>query len=580
MTAVPDDIAARRTFVPRDIDLDDWSQIEPLYQQLAEREINSVDDAQQFLLDFSELGAVLAEEGALRRIAQSCHTDDKEIEERFLHWIENISPKTDPWETKLQQKLLDSPYARQLDQDRFGVMLKQWRADVELFREENIPLFVEVTKLNKRYDQIVGGMEIDFRGKTRTIQQMMPFLEDTDRDTREQAWRLIGDERLAHCAEFDQLFDQILEKRQKIATNAGMENYRDYVWKSYKRFDYTPQDCLAFGDAVAQRIVPLLTRVQERRKASLGLETLRPWDASVDELGRPPLRPFDAERIEDFVERTRRVFERIDAPLAKDFATLRMDRNLDLESRKGKRAGGYQSSLEERGEPFIFMNAAGLQRDVETLLHEGGHAFHYLWSRDEPVVFLRHAPLEFCEVASMSMELLAADHFDIFYDHPEQGDQQAARAKRGLIEGTLTLLPWIATIDGFQHWLYTHPGHSQDERTAAWLELCERFGGGVTDYTGIEPYRASMWQRQLHLYHYAFYYIEYGIAQLGALQLWLNYQQDPAAALERYRKGLSLGGTKPLPELFEAAGLKFDFTLDTIAPLADAVEHELDALPV
>jgi len=579
MTAVPAEVIARRTFVPRDIDLDDWSQIEPLYADLADRSLDSPEALEQFLLDFSELSAVLSEEGSLRRIAQSCHTDDKEIEKSFLHWVENISPKTDPWDDKLQRKVLDCPHTQQLDDARFGVMLKKWRADVELYREENIPLFVEVTKLNKQYDQIVGGMEIDFRGKTRTIQQMMPFLEDTDRDTREQAWRLIADERLQHREAFDDIFDQVLAKRQEIAANAGMDNYRDYIWKSYKRFDYTPDDCLAFGDAVADRIVPLLTRVQERRKESLGLESLRPWDAQVDELGRPPLRPYDAENIEDFVDRTRQVFGRIDPSLAQDFATLKMGNNLDLESRKGKRAGGYQSSLEERGEPFIFMNAAGLQRDVETLLHEGGHAFHFMWSTGEPVVFVRHAPLEFCEVASMSMELLAADHFDLFYDHPEQGDKQAARAKRGMIEGTLTLLPWIATIDGFQHWLYTHPGHTQAQRTAAWLELCDRFGG-IIDYAGLEPHRESMWQRQLHLYHYAFYYIEYGIAQLGALQLWLNYKQDPDAALQQYRDGLSLGGTRALPQLFEAAGLTFDFNIDTIAPLADAVEAELDALPV
>ncbi|MEX0743966.1 MAG: M3 family oligoendopeptidase, partial [Phycisphaeraceae bacterium] len=397
-----------------------------------------------------------------------------------------------------------------------------------------------------------------------------------DRAVREQAWTLSANRRLADRGKIESLFDQLLELRQRIASNAGKADFRDYTWQASARFDYTPDDCLAFADAVEQVCVPLLAKLDEARREKLGVDKLRPWDLAVDVEGRAPLSPFDADDAEQLVTRTREVFGRLSPDLAETFARLRFGRNLDLDSRRGKRAGGFQSSLEESGEPFIFMNAAGVQRDVETLLHEGGHAFHFVWSHErEPLVFIRHAPLEFCEVASMSMELMGMHHLDVFY-----GDAESlARAKRTLLEGIVRVLPWIATIDSFQHWLYTNPGHSAEARRDQWLGVLDRFSSPVVDYTGHEDARAYMWHRQLHLFHHPFYYIEYGIAQLGALQLWARFQQDREQALRQYREALALGGTRPLPELFAAAGLRFDFTRKTLEPLLQTLWQQLEALP-
>ena len=320
--------------------------------------------------------------------------------------------------------------------------------------------------------------------------------------------------------------------------------------------------------------MPLTRAMDRERRADLKLDALRPWDLSVDPKNRPPLRPFTEEKTTLFIDRTKAIFERLSPELAGDFESLRRRNNLDLASRKGKQPGGYQMSLEEAREPFIFMNAAGLQRDVETLLHEGGHAFHALAARNEDLVFLRSAPMEFCEVASMSMEALGSEHMDVFYSDPAD----AARAKRTYLEGVVRILPWIATIDLFQHWIYLHPGHTRQQRTDAWLGLLDRFGGDV-DWTGLEHFRAAMWHRQLHLFHAPFYYIEYGIAQLGALQVWMKAKEDPRRALANYRAALALGGTRPLPDLFAAAGIRFEFSERTLGPLMQAVSDELAELP-
>jgi oligoendopeptidase F len=405
------------------------------------------------------------------------------------------------------------------------------------------------------------------------MQQMARFTEEPDRTTRQEAWEASTRRRLQDRARIEDLFDKILPLRERIARNAGFDNYRAYTWKALKRFDYTPDDCVRFAESIEKTVVPLVDELDRRRAEDLKLERLRPWDLSVDPKNRPPLRPFADTDIDGFVSKTWSIFNRLSPQLAADFDVLRQRRNLDLGSRKGKQPGGYQSTLNEVREPFIFMNAAGLQRDVETLLHEGGHAFHALASRDEPLMFLRHAPMEFCEVASMAMELFGSEHLDVFYD-----EHNANRAKRVHFEGIIRFFPWMATIDSFQHWLYTNPGHSRQQRTKVWLELMERFGSKL-DWTGWETAREAWWQRQLHLFHVPFYYVEYGIAQLGALQLWTKAKQDPQRALANYRAGLKLGGTRPLPQLFEAAGIHFDFSERTLRPLMDAVAEELRQLP-
>ena len=571
MTAIAQEAPARR-FVPKDLQLNDFASVEPLYRELLERPIGSRDQMDRWLADFSELTAVVDEVGSRRYIDKSCHTDDAEIEKAYMHFAEEIEPKIKPLYFELQKKYLGSPH-RGEGTPALQILARKWRADVELFREENIPLETEVVKLNADYDKICGAMMVSFRGKEYTMQQMARFSEELDRPTREEAYRASVARRLVDREKVDEIFEKLLRLREKIAANAGMKDYRDWVWRAYKRFDYTPEDCLRFADSIEKTCMPVMRETDEQRKRDLKLTQLRPWDLSVDPKNRPPLRPFAEEQVEDFVGKVRTIFDRLSPELSSDFDVLRRRNNLDLASRKGKQPGGYQCSLEEIREPFIFMNAAGLQRDVETLLHEGGHAFHCLAARDEDLVFLRSAPMEFCEVASMSMELLGSEHFDVFYDEAD-----ANRARRTLIEGIIRILPWIATIDSFQHWTYTHPGHSATERTKYWLSLLDRFSSYV-DWTGLEAVRESQWQRQLHLFHAPFYYVEYGIAQLGALQLWMKARQDPRQALRNYRAALKLGGTRPLPELFSAAGIRFDFSDRTLAPLMNAMAEELRRLP-
>jgi oligoendopeptidase F len=563
-----------RTFVPKSLDVADWSQVEPLYQTLLDRPINSPAELEQWLKDVSELSSVVEEYGSRRYIDKSCHTDDAEIEKRFMHYVENIEPNVKPLFFKIQKKFLDSPHRAALAEGRYAILDRKWRADVELFRDENVKLETEVTKLVTDYDKTCGNMTVFLQGKERTLQQAARFLEEPDRALRQSAWEITATRRYADREKIDGLFEQLLVLRERIAKNAGLENYRSFVWKANKRFDYTPEDCLRFADAIEKACVPLVKELDRQRKADLKLESLRPWDLSVDPQNRPPLRPFAEDKVDLFVEKTKEIFNRMSPELADDFDSLRRRNNLDLQSRKGKQPGGYQCSLEEAREPFIFMNAAGVQRDVETLLHEGGHAFHCLAAREEPLVFLRSAPMEFCEVASMSMELLGSDHFTVFYDN----DLDAGRAKRTMLEGIIRFFPWMTTIDSFQHWLYTHPGHTRDERTKFWGSLLDRFGGEV-DWSGYEPVRESMWQRQLHLFHAPFYYIEYGIAQLGALQLWMKSREDTRRALSNYRAALKLGGTRPLPELFNAAGIRFDFSEKTLQPLMQAIGDELETLP-
>jgi oligoendopeptidase F len=563
-----------RKFVPTDLDASDLEQVVPLYQSLLDRPIGSASELERWLEDVSELSSVMEEYGARRYIDKSCHTDDPAIEARYMQFVEEVEPKTKPLFFRLQKKFLESPYREQLDGQRYAILSRKWQADVELFREANVPLETEVTKLVTEYDKVNGAMMVAFDGQTYTMQQMARFSEQTDRGLRERAWQAATDRRMQDREWIEWMFEQLLGLRNRIAANASFPDYRGYVWKQYHRFDYTPEECLRFADAIAETCVPLARKLDQERRQDLGLDALRPWDTAVDPKNRPPLEPFKQDQIPLFVERVKGIFDRMSPALGEDFDVLRRRKNLDLDSRQGKQPGGYQCSLEESREPFIFMNAAGLHRDVEVLLHEGGHAFHCLAARNEPLVFLRSAPMEFCEVASMSMELLGADHFDVFY--PDGSD--AARAKRNLMEGIIRFLPWMATIDSFQHWLYTNPGHSAEARTAFWLSLLDRFGGEV-DWTGLEGARASSWQKQLHLFHIPFYYIEYGIAQLGALQVWMKSRRDLQQALSNYRAALALGGTRSLPELFAAAGIQFDLSPRTLLPLMHALQEELAGLP-
>ena len=409
-----------------------------------------------------------------------------------------------------------------------------------------------------------------FKGEEKTLPQMARYLEEPDRAIRQEAWELVSKRRLEEKNRFDEIFDQLIRIRGQIAQNAGFKDYRDYAFRRLGRFDYGPADCQRFHEAVEAEVMPRVRALQQDRREQLSLPALRPWDLAVDPFNRAPLRPF--EEISQMVSRTQSVFDRLDGELAEGFRRMQQLGLLDLANRKGKAPGGYQSTLAEARAPFIFMNAVGIQRDVDTILHEAGHAFHALAAREEDLYAYRGAPIEFCEVASMSMELLAHSELERFY-----APADANRARTTHLEGIINILPWIATVDAFQHWIYTHPGHTRADRAAAWTQLMQRFGGDV-DWTGYEEARENLWHRQLHIFIHAFYYIEYGIAQLGALQIWANSKANKADALAAYKRGLALGGSRPLPELFAAAGCKFDFSRGTIAPLMELVDTELEKM--
>jgi oligoendopeptidase F len=559
-----------RQFVPVNGDMGDWNQIEPLFDALEDRTIDSAADLEQWLLDGSELAACISQESSRRYTQMTCATDNPEKEKAYLDFVENIAPKCKPRWHRLNQKYVASPAREQLPQPRYQVYDRSTRAAVELFRDENVPLQTEDDRLAQHYQKLCGAMSVQYEGKEQTLQQMSRYQQEPNRETREQTWKLVTDRRLQDRSEMDELFDKMIANRTQIAKNADFDSFRDYQFEAYERFDYTPQDCFDFHAAIEQTAVPLKREIQRRRKEEMDVDALRPWDLSVDPKGRDPLRPF--EQVDDLTRKCSTVFHRVDPVLGQQFDAMVQAGWLDLDSRKGKAPGGYQASFDEERRPFIFMNAVGLHRDVETLLHEGGHAFHSMACRDEPLVAYRHCGMEMAEVASMGMELLAYEHLDVFYS----GDD-LERARREQLEGIIGVFPWIATIDAFQHWLYTNPDHTVDQRTEYWLSLLDRFGG-MEDYSGLEPARQAMWQRQLHLYQVPFYYIEYGIAQIGALQLWQNARADREQALRQYRSALALGGSRPLPELWAAAGLKFDFKRDTLEPLVNAVNDELNRL--
>ena len=588
-----------RKFVPPTIDLGDWPQIAPLFDQLEQRAVQckSAAELERWLLDWSELTAALDEESSLRYIAMTCHTDNPDAEKAYLHFVENVEPQTKPRQFALEKIYVAHPSRGELLQTadasssrpspppgekvaegrlrgqvgrRYEVFDRDVKNHVELFRPENVPLETEDARLSQQYQKLSGSLTVKFRGEEKTLVQMARYLEEPDRPLRQEAWEIVVNRRLQEADKFDGLLDAQIKLRQQIAHNAGFGNYRDYIFRRLGRFDYTPEDCEQFHDAVEKEFMPVVRELQAQRRAQLKLEKLRPWDLSVDPMNRPPLKPF--ADIGQMVSRTQTIFNRLDHELADGFRQMQDLRLLDLDNRKGKAPGGYQDTLNEARLPFIFMNAVGLQRDVETILHEAGHAFHALATRDEDLRAYRHAPIEFCEVASMSMELLGNEFIEEFYS---AGD--ANRARRVHLEGIAAVFPWIATVDAFQHWIYTHPNHTRGERAAAWLALMDRFGGDV-DWTGFETARANLWHRQLHIFLNPFYYIEYGIAQLGALQIWANSKRSKAKALKDYKNALALGGSRPLPELFQAAGCQFEFSARTVQPIAKMLREELEKL--
>jgi len=560
-------------FPPTDLDAADWASVEPLVRELVEREVDSPEGFERWLRERSDLDAACSEARANLYIAMTRRTDDEAAAGAWTRYIERTQPELEKAAFQLDRRQVALADRHRLNPERYAVLDRDARVDVGLFREENVPLESRLARLEQEYDAIAGAQTVRFRGEERTIPQMSRFLQETDRATRETAWRLVQQRRQEDASSIDRLYDRMIDLRTEVARNANFENYRDFTFRRMRRFDYTPEDCFTFHEAIERHAVPLARRLDAERAEALGVEPLRPWDLAIDVRGRPPLRPF--ESADELVEGCRRIFARMDPDLSRLFDELASEDALDLESRRGKAPGGYQYVRDLSRSPFIFMNAAGLHRDVQTMIHEAGHAFHSLLCREEPLVHYRHSPIEFAEVASMSMELLTMEEWDAFYSD----EQELRRARREQLEGVVSVLPWVATIDAFQHWVYTNPGHSHEERAACWNALVDRFGGAV-DWTGLERFRAGQWRRQGHLFGSPFYYIEYAIAQLGALQLWGRARSEGRpAALEGYKRALALGGSRPLPELFAAADIALDFTPPTVERLMGEVERALADLP-
>ncbi len=570
MTA--DILSIQRAYLPKDFTVTDWAAIEPYLKELLDRPINSLSDLEAWLKDVSETEAVIGEDAAWRQIRMTCDTENKTLEDAFTFFVMEIQPKMQPYADALNRKLINNEYTAQLDKEAYHVYLRNVRKSIELFREENIPLQAEAAVLAQQYGVISGKMSVEVDGQEYTLQQASKFLESEDRSLREAVYRKIQERRLQDKDTLNDLFSQLVEKRNQMALNAGFANYRDYKFADLGRFDYTKEDCFRFHQAVKESVVPLVDFIYDRKRQKLGLPSLRPWDTEAEPAGIKPLRPFTTG--EDLVAKTIECFNRMNPFFGACLVKMKDMGRLDLDSRKGKAPGGYNCPLPETGAPFIFMNAAGQMGDVTTMVHEGGHAIHSFLAHPLPLTAFKEYPMEVAEVASMAMELFSMDEWDVFFDNPED----LKRAKEHQLERVLTIFPWIATIDKFQHWVYEHPQHTLEERAAAWRSILAEFSSVAIDVSGLEEYRQNSWQRQLHLFEVPFYYIEYGIAQLGAIGLWKQYKEDKQKGISNYIKALQLGGTKTLPELYAAAGLQFSFSPDYISELMLFVQGELQVL--
>jgi len=561
----------QRTYIPEDLDIR-WETLEPLFNELKNRKINSVHELEEWLKNRSELDATLEENFAWRYIRMTCDTTDEKLLKDFQYFTTEIEPQIAPINNELNKKFVESPFTEQLDQDKYFIYTRGIKKALELFREENIPLQTQIQLEQQQYQSITGSMSVTLNGKEYTLEQASVFLKDTDRTIRQQAWEAITTRRLQDKEKLDTLFASLLKLRHQVAQNAGFDHFRDYMFQALGRFDYTPQDCFNFHDSIQQEIVPILQEQAQKRKEALHLHNLKPWDMDVDVSGKPALKPF--HNGHDLIDKTITCFDKLNPYLGEKLAFMKAEGLFDVESRKGKAPGGYNYPLAETGAPFIFMNSANTFRDLTTMVHEGGHAIHTFISADLELNDFKHVPSEVAELASMSMELISMDAWDVFFDNEED----LKRAKRDQLKDVLKTLPWVAVVDKFQHWIYTHPNHTATERSQAWKTIFAPFGNNFSDWTDQEDALQNLWQKQLHIFEIPFYYIEYAMAQLGAIAIWKNYKENPEQGLKKYLEALKLGYTKTIPEIYQTAGIAFNFSADYVKTLVAFVKSELEKL--
>ena len=561
-----------RKLLPEQLKITNWEVLYPYFEELKDRKINTLEDLKSWLLDRSELEAVLEEDAGWRYIKMTIDTSNKQLADSYAFFVSEISPKTAPYEDAYNKKFLQSSYVDLLEGQEFEIYQRGIKKAIELFREENISLFADIAKESQKYGSISGGQTVELDGQMVTMQQAAKELKGADRTRRKMVFELMIARRLKDVAALDTLFNSLLELRHKVAVNANFDNFRDFKFEAMGRFDYSIQDCFNFHDSIAEEIVPIVTEFQKEKKAQLGYSELKPYDLDIDPSGKPPLNPFKTG--EELLDKSIKVFYQIDPYFGECLETMREMGHLDLVSKKGKSPGGYNYPLYEVGVPFIFMNAVGTQRDLITMIHEGGHAVHSFLSRELKLTAFKSLPSEVAELASMSMELISMDYWDVFY----ADETELKRAKKEQLETLLKILPWVAIVDKFQHWIYTNPNHTQEQRIDQWNSINDSFSGGHIDWSGFEEAKSTSWHRQLHIFEVPFYYIEYGMAQLGAIAVWRNYKNNPQKAIEQYMAALKLGFTKSIPEIYAAAGIKFDFSREYVKELADFVKMELRKL--
>ncbi|MEY3921108.1 MAG: hypothetical protein RL634_869 [Bacteroidota bacterium] len=562
----------QHSFLPEAFELKDWQSLEPYFIELRDRVLDSKTSLEKWLKDLSEVEAFISEDACWRQVRMTCDTENKSLEESFNFFFLEIQPKIQPYADLLNKKLINCPFTKELDQEKYFTYIRSIKKSIDLFRENNIPLQAEASVLQQQYGMIAGKMTIEQDGNEYTLQQAGKFLENADRKLRETVYRKIAERRLVDKEPLNELYSKLIGLRHQIAVNAGFENYRDYKFSEMGRFDYTPEDCFNFHEAVKTEVLPLVDEIYAAQKKRLKIDTMRPWDTEAEPEGVEPLRPFTDGK--DLLQKTIQCFDQLNPFFGDCLRKMESLNHLDLDSRKGKAPGGYNMPLAESGAPFIFMNAASQMSDLTTMVHEGGHAIHSFLSHPLELTGFKEYPTEMAEVASMSMELFTMDHWQVFF----KDEKEMSRAKRHQLERVITIFPWIATIDKFQHWIYEHPTHTIEERRVKWLEILNEFSAESIDFTGLDDYRSYSWQKQLHLFEVPFYYIEYGIAQLGAIGMWMQYKENPKQSVENYIKALSLGGTKTLPSLYKSAGIEIVFDSKGISRLMRFIKKELESL--
>ncbi|MCS6823567.1 MAG: M3 family oligoendopeptidase [Cytophagaceae bacterium] len=557
------------TFLPNDFKADKWEAIKPYYEELKNRKITSKEELRKWFLDRSELESALQEELAWRYIRMTCDTQEKQYTESFNDFVANIQPNIAPYSNALDEKALRSVFLKELREPGYPIAIRNIEKEFKIFREKNVPILSQIEQEAHKYGAISGAMTVEILGKELTIQQASDYLQSYDRSLREKAYIKISERQYKDKDKLDDLYSKLIHLRNKVALNADFKNYRDYMFTALGRFDYTPQDCFDFHEAVRKKVLPLINELASERKNTLKLDELKPWDLQVNYHGKQPLKPFN--NADELLQKTITCFRSIDPYLAECLSVMKQKGHLDLESRKGKAPGGYNYPLDKTGIPFIFMNATSTLRDVVTLVHEGGHALHAFLTKDLELNVFKHPPAEVAELASMSMELISMEHWDVYF----KDKKELARAKREHLEGVIKTLPWVATIDKFQHWVYENPTHSIEERKRKWLEIFSEFSSPLIDWKGCEKYRYYTWQKQLHLFEVPFYYIEYGIAQLGAIAIWKNYKSNPKKAFSDYLDALKLGYTATVKDIYKTANISFDFSPEYIGELISFVIQEM-----